>query len=40
MALAQEVAATHPNLSRVAAAAASSFDYTDLSALLNTAGTA
>ncbi|MEB3224102.1 MAG: ATP-binding protein [Candidatus Sericytochromatia bacterium] len=40
MALAQGVAASHPNLSRVAAAAAASFDYTDLSALLDAAGTA
>ncbi|MEB3329538.1 MAG: response regulator, partial [Candidatus Sericytochromatia bacterium] len=37
MALSQQVATTHPRLSQVAAAAASSFDYEELSALLETA---
>jgi CheY-like chemotaxis protein len=37
MALSQSVAASHPQLSRVAAAAASSFDYAELTALLDRA---
>jgi PAS domain S-box-containing protein len=39
MALSQHVAASHPRLSHVAAAAASSFDYEELTALLDAAGT-